>query len=786
MSEKHKARVEEEIMALIAELLLRRVKDPRVANVSITHVEAAKDYSTAKILYNVVGGADDPAAVQQGLVSCSGYLRGQIGKRLRLRVIPELIFRYDVSLDRAMKIDELIEQIHREDEERAKRRRTERDRRMRDERFAKEFAEIAALVETHRRFLLFGHIDPDGDCIGSMLALAAFLRGRGKEVACFTPGDMAEIYLDLPLVKLFMREEELPSFKPDMVFALDSPTTARTADLVMHGSGVPVVNIDHHPTNERYGDINVVDERASAAAILVYRFLAAVAPERITPEMADYLYLGVLMDTGGFRFRNTNAEALAMAARFVELGARAYELAHDFIYVKKLSTLKLLARALESISRCTAAGASPPCTSRAAMLAAAGAAMSDTEGFVDYAASIDDVELAALFRELGENEIRVSLRSRNDYDVASLAEKFGGGGHRNAAGLTIHGRPRDGRSAHRGRARGDARGGKRFEEIDDDGSNRAREAQRTGSSRSPNRRATRPTTACRLFKRIVRLDKVGHAGSLDPQAIGLILILTGEATKLSNYLMDLPKRYIADIRLGATTDTQDESGRILRTGSWAHVDREAVEAALPRFTGKRFQTPPMYSALKHKGTPLYMLARRGEKIDRNPREVDTYEITLLDFKPPVVRVEVYCSRGLYLRVLAEEIGDALDVPAHLGSLVRMRIGHFTLDEAVPDGEFDKLLDGRCSRIFPRRGGGAFPRGDALRGAIARAFARDRSRSCIRRRRRRSRRRAASSGSSGPTARSARSRRWGSAGLVQLRRVFRESRARAARARPESS
>ena len=116
----------------------------------------------------------------------------------------------------------------------------------------------------------------------------------------------------------------------------------------------------------------------------------------------------------------------------------------------------------------------------------------------------------------------------------------------------------------------------------------------------------------RLFKRAIRLEKVGHAGSLDPQAIGLILILTGEATKLSNYLMDLPKRYIADIKLGATTDTQDESGRILTTGSWANVSRESAIEALARFTGKRFQTPPMYSALKHKGTPLYLLARRGE------------------------------------------------------------------------------------------------------------------------------------------------------------------------------
>ena len=120
MSEKSKARVEEEIMTLVAELLLRRVKDPRVANVSITHVEAARDYSTAKILYNVIGGARDPAAVQKGLVSCTGYLRGQIAKRLRLRVIPELIFSYDTSLDRAMKIEELIDRIHHEDDERSK------------------------------------------------------------------------------------------------------------------------------------------------------------------------------------------------------------------------------------------------------------------------------------------------------------------------------------------------------------------------------------------------------------------------------------------------------------------------------------------------------------------------------------------------------------------------------------------------------------------------------------------------------------------------------------------
>jgi phosphoesterase RecJ-like protein len=308
---------------------------------------------------------------------------------------------------------------------------------MGDVSFAREFREVASLVARSRRFLILGHVDPDGDCIGSMLALAHFLLGRGNEVACYAPGDIADIYRGLPLSRLFVSEERLASLRPEMVFALDSPTTARTSDLVRTNDH-PVVNIDHHPTNERYGGINIVDETASATAILVYRFLAAVDPASITPEVADYLYLGVLMDTGGFRFQNTNAEALGMAARFAELGARPHELAHEFIYVKKLSTLKLLSRALDSIEVHGGGRIAFMCISRD-MIAEVGASMADTEGFVDYAASIDDVELGALFREVAPGEVRVSLRSRSDFNVADLAERYGGGGHRNAAGLTIQG-----------------------------------------------------------------------------------------------------------------------------------------------------------------------------------------------------------------------------------------------------------------------------------------------------------------------------------------------------------
>jgi tRNA pseudouridine55 synthase len=196
----------------------------------------------------------------------------------------------------------------------------------------------------------------------------------------------------------------------------------------------------------------------------------------------------------------------------------------------------------------------------------------------------------------------------------------------------------------------------------------------------------------RSFKKLYKVSKIGHAGTLDPPATGLILLLTGEATKLSNYLMDLPKIYVAKIELGGRTDTQDATGETLETGAWDHVTESGVRSVLATFLGKREQIPPMYSALKHKGTPLYMLARKGQKVEREPREVETYKIELLDYELPHFTIAVHCSRGLYLRVLAEEIGNALGVPSHLQTLVRTSIGHFDVDEAVPDTDLHTLIE----------------------------------------------------------------------------------------------
>ena len=303
--------------------------------------------------------------------------------------------------------------------------------------FREQFEAIEDLIGRYERFLILGHIDPDGDCIGSMFALARFLEGLGKRVRCYAPGEIAGIYRRLGASNLLARREELPSFDHEAVFTLDAPTPARTADLIEPDDGQLVVNIDHHPTNEQYGKINVVEGTTSAAAVLVYRLLAFIDPERIDGEIAGYLYLGIMMDTGGFRFQNTDSEALACAAELVDKGARPHDLAQEFLFMKGYDSLKLLGRALGSLELHCGGRLAVMVVSQS-MLSESGGSMNDTEGFVDYPASIESIELCALFREIGEKEVRVSLRSRSDFEVSGLAERYGGGGHRKAAGLTVH------------------------------------------------------------------------------------------------------------------------------------------------------------------------------------------------------------------------------------------------------------------------------------------------------------------------------------------------------------
>jgi tRNA pseudouridine55 synthase len=187
--------------------------------------------------------------------------------------------------------------------------------------------------------------------------------------------------------------------------------------------------------------------------------------------------------------------------------------------------------------------------------------------------------------------------------------------------------------------------------------------------------------ALQQAKRLYQAAKAGHTGSLDPLATGLLPVCFGEATKFSHYLLDADKSYRAVIKLGVRTTTGDAEGEVVQA-SPVQVSPEQIEAVLTSFSGPIAQVPPMYSALKHQGKPLYAYARDGVDIQRAARQVVIHAIRLLRFARDELEIEVDCSKGTYIRTLAEDIGNALGCGGHLKSLRRLATGHFRLKDAL--------------------------------------------------------------------------------------------------------
>lgn len=187
--------------------------------------------------------------------------------------------------------------------------------------------------------------------------------------------------------------------------------------------------------------------------------------------------------------------------------------------------------------------------------------------------------------------------------------------------------------------------------------------------------------ALQVVKRIFRAEKAGHAGTLDPLASGLLPIFLGEATRFSGYLLDADKGYEAQISLGVTTRTGDTEGEVLERRP-VNVSEADLAATLQRFLGAQTQVPPMYSALKRDGTPLYVLARRGETVERAPRTIKISVLRMRAFNADQILLDVTCSKGTYIRTLAEDIGAALGCGAHLSGLRRTATGSFLLAQSV--------------------------------------------------------------------------------------------------------
>lgn len=186
-----------------------------------------------------------------------------------------------------------------------------------------------------------------------------------------------------------------------------------------------------------------------------------------------------------------------------------------------------------------------------------------------------------------------------------------------------------------------------------------------------------------FVRRAGRFDKVGHAGTLDPLATGLLVLLIGRATRLAGRFLQDEKSYEATMCFGFSTDTGDREGKPVAYGSYDPLRLEKVQATFKALEGTMNQIPPMYSALKQGGKKLYELARKGISVDRPPRQITIRKLTLHTFAPPTLSFSLVCSKGTYVRALVETMGERLGCPGHLASLRRVRSGPFSIQEALP-------------------------------------------------------------------------------------------------------
>jgi tRNA pseudouridine55 synthase len=206
--------------------------------------------------------------------------------------------------------------------------------------------------------------------------------------------------------------------------------------------------------------------------------------------------------------------------------------------------------------------------------------------------------------------------------------------------------------------------------------------------------------ALQRARRAYAAAKAGHTGTLDPLASGLLPVCFGEATKFAQFLLDATKRYRATVRFGVTTDTLDAEGRVLTTRPVA-LDAAAIAQVLPALAGPQLQLPPAHSALKYRGRPYYDYARAGEDVPRMPRAVEVLELTLIDWQAPDAVLDIACSKGTYVRVLAADLGEGLGCGAHLAALRRTATGGFTLAQAIALDVLEALpADQRQAHLLP--------------------------------------------------------------------------------------
>lgn len=303
---------------------------------------------------------------------------------------------------------------------------------------------IVQIITEGEHFLVASHLNPDGDAIGSSLALALALEEMDKEVVVYNHDHVPFQFDFLPSADRIVKE--IPKDAAfDAAFVLDCSEPDRVGkDFETSVSTKSWINIDHHLTNEEFADVTMLDSTACATGFLVYQLIKAL-PVKLTKEIAENIYTTILVDTGSFRYSNATNEAFSAAGEMVDLGVSPWDVANKVYENQPHGRLKLLNHVLDTLN-VVEDGKIATVVVTEEMMKETGTDSDATDGFVNYPRSIEGVEVAVMIREIGTDEYKISYRSKGKVNVAEAAQKFNGGGHRNAAGCVIKGKMNEVRS----------------------------------------------------------------------------------------------------------------------------------------------------------------------------------------------------------------------------------------------------------------------------------------------------------------------------------------------------
>lgn len=302
-----------------------------------------------------------------------------------------------------------------------------------------DFDRIIEVVQSSKRVLIASHVDPDGDSIGSQLALGNWLKDSGKEVRIINQGKIPKKYLFLDLKRVIENVDDITdlNWDADLYFILECSNLERMGKVKeLISEKAMIINIDHHADNSKFGRFNYIDAKAGALGEIIYQILT-YAGYRLNQESATQLYAAILTDTGRFGFSNTTDRTLRICSELVSLGANPKEVNNQIYYSNSESALRLLGFSLQNLETYEKGRISFMVIDQT-NLKDFGVSSEDLEGFVDYSLFLKGAEVGVLFKQKSKELTKVSLRSQNSFDVSSLARAFGGGGHRNAAGCSIN------------------------------------------------------------------------------------------------------------------------------------------------------------------------------------------------------------------------------------------------------------------------------------------------------------------------------------------------------------